>query len=116
LAGLRWLTEGESMFGHGTAFWVNGKEVAHFESNGVIEIRLTRPVIRERRPALKADDRVTLRPSGADWITVRFDSPDDLDFIVELAALAEQAHLPPAGVPAKPPPVGADLERRKRFH
>jgi hypothetical protein len=107
---------GESMFGHGTAYWVNGREIAHFEGDGDIEVRLTRPVIAERRRALKADDRVRLRPSGGDWITVRFDSTADVDFVVELVTVAEQAHRPAPGVMAKPPPIGADLERRRRFH
>jgi hypothetical protein len=107
---------GESMFGHGTAYWVNGKEIAHFEAEGDIEVRLTRPVIGERRRTLEADHRVRLRPSGADWITVRFDATADLNFVVELVTAAEHAHRPAPGVKAKPPPTGADLERRRRCH
>ena len=106
----------DSMFGHGNAYWVNGTEIAHFESDDVIEVRLTRPEIRERRPAFKADDRVELRPSGADWIVVRFNSPDDISFVVELVAIAAHAHQPPSGKAAKPPPTGAALRRRQRFH
>jgi hypothetical protein len=104
------------MFGHGTAFWVNGKEIAHFEADALIEIRLTRVVIRERRAALKEDSRVVLRPSGTDWITVRFKTPDDVDFVSELVSRAEEAHRSSPGTSPRPPPTGADLERRKRFH
>ncbi|MEY2459251.1 MAG: hypothetical protein QOG30_1081 [Acidimicrobiaceae bacterium] len=32
----------DSMFGDGDAYWVNGKEIAHFEGDGVIEVRLTK--------------------------------------------------------------------------
>jgi hypothetical protein len=67
----------ESMFGSGAAYWCNGKEIAHVEPDGSVEVRLTRAVIRERRSEFKADDRVKLRPSGADWITVRHQSDED---------------------------------------
>ena len=106
----------DSMFGDGDAYWVNGKEIAHFEPDGAIEVRLTKAVIRERRPELTADPRVELRPSGADWITIRVGNTPDEAFVVGLVATAAEAHRPPPGVPAKPPPTGADLERRRRFH
>lgn len=108
--------EAESMFRKGSAYWVNGKEVAHFETGDAIEIRLTKAEIRQRRTILKADARVTLRPSGADWITVRFGTPDDMELIAQLVEIAVRAHRPPPGVAAKPPPQGSDLERRRRFH
>ena len=104
------------MFGHRTAYWSNGKEIAHLESPAVIEIRCTKEVIRQRRSELKSDSRITLRPSGADWLTVKVGNVTDVELVVELVALAEQAHCPPPGVLAKPMPTGADLERRKRFH
>jgi hypothetical protein len=116
LAGLPGVVEGESMFGHVTAYWVNGKEIAHFESDRVIEIRLTKSVIRERRPDLKADKRVTLRPSGADWITVTVASPEDLPFVVDLVTVAEHAHRAPPGVAPRSNPAGAELARRRRWH
>ncbi|MEY2452600.1 MAG: hypothetical protein QOD92_2174 [Acidimicrobiaceae bacterium] len=116
LAEIAGVTISESMFGHGDAYWVNGKEVAHFEGPAAIEVRLTRSVISERRAMLKADERVDLRRSGADWITVRFATPEDAAFVSELVATAVDAHKPAAGTPAKPPPTGPDLERRRRFH
>jgi hypothetical protein len=116
LKALPGVVEGESMFGHVTAYWVNGKEVAHFETDTIVEIRLTKAEIGPRRGDLKADSRVTLRPSGADWLTVRFRSPEDLDIVVDLVTVAEKAHRPPAGAAAKAPPTGSELERRRRFH
>lgn len=110
------LVAGESMYGHGRAYWANGKEAVHFESDSVVEIRLTRAVIRERRAALKTDERVMLRPHTSDWIAVRFVRPADVDFVIELAERSAEAHRPAAGVAAKPPPSGADLRRRQRFH
>ena len=46
---VRGLVVSDAMFGTGDAYWCNGKEVAHFESNTVIEVRLTKAEIRERR-------------------------------------------------------------------
>ena len=104
------------MFGTGDAYWCNGKEIAHFESDTVIEVRLTKAEIRERRERLEADPRVELRPSGADWITVTLASTRDVAFVVDLVRVAVKAHRPPPGVPAEPPPTGRELDRRRRFH
>ena len=109
--------EGKSVFSSQPGYWVNAKEIAHFEDDGAsLEVRLTRAVIREHRAELKADPRVELRRNTSDWIRVFADTRDDAEFIVGLVTLAAAAHRPPDGVTAKPPPTGADLERRRRFH
>ena len=110
------LAEGESMFGHGSAFWVGGTEIVHFEGDADIEIRLTRAVIRQHRAELRADERVALRPHGGDWVRVHFTADEDVALIVGLVRQAVQAHRPPPGIPAKPPPTGSELARRQRFH
>ena len=110
------MVESPSAFGAGDAFWCNGTEIAHFDSVDVVDLRLTRSVIRELRPVLREDARVQLRKSSSDWIEVRFLSNDDIAFVVELAERAAAAHRAGAGETPKPPPVGADLERRRRFH
>ncbi len=101
------VVESTSMFGHGDAFWVGGKEIAHFATAGFVELRLTRDVIRRQRESLEADGRVTLRPRGSDWVRVRLESARDADYAEELFDLAAEVHQPPAGV---------DLELRRRFH
>jgi hypothetical protein len=116
IAALDGLVESPSMFKDDLAYWVNGKEIAHFESADLIEIRLTREVIRRRRQQLKGDPRVDLRYSGSDWITVQISSPDDMALVLELVEDAAIAHRPPPGVTPEPPPTGPDLERRRRFH
>lgn len=104
------------MFAQVDAWWVNGKEIAHFHSADEIEIRLTRAVIRERRAELKADARVVLRTGTSDWITVMVKTAADAAFVVALAERAAEAHRPPPDQTAKPPPTGGALARRKRFH
>jgi hypothetical protein len=110
------VVEAESAFKDGAAFWVNGKEIAHFESEHAIDLRLTRAQIRDRRARLGEDRRVRLRASSADWLTVEFSSPQDEQFVCELAEVAAAAHRPGPGRTALPPPAGQDLQRRKRFH
>jgi len=110
------VVEGPSGFSERDAYWVNGKEVAHFEADDVLEVRLTRAEIRARRAALRADPRVTLRASSsADWLEVRFSSAEDVAFAVSLASVAVEAHAG-VGDPHALPPSGAALARRRRFH
>ena len=115
LAAIEGVVESESAFQDGLAYWVNGKEIAHFEDRA-IDIRLTRGEIRQRREHLKADPRVQLRRSGSDWLEVMITSPEDDELVIELVRAAAAAHRPPPGTLAAPPPTGADLARRRRFH
>jgi hypothetical protein len=107
--------ESDSMFKDDVGYWVNGKEIAHFEGTA-IDIRLTRAIIRQRRAELKADPRVRLRASGWDWLTVELTGPAAEAFAVELVEAAAAAHRPAAGTIPNPPPHGSDLTRRRRFH
>ena len=106
------------MFGDDSepAYFVNATQVAEVVDPRSVGLRLTRKVISAHRLRLKADPRVELFRSGSDWLHVHLSSSDDIALLVELAELAAGAHRPPPGVPLKPPPMGADLERRRRFH
>jgi pimeloyl-ACP methyl ester carboxylesterase len=76
--------ERRSAFRYDDALWVEGREIAHLEPPDLVDLRLTRQVIRARRPALRNDPRVTLRPSSsADWLTLRWSSPTDDPFFLE---------------------------------
>lgn len=109
------IEEGANSWGDDTALWVNAKQMANFHRDGTLEIRLTRAVIRELKPRLKDDPRVVLR-GGSDWVGFVVESVDDYEFIREMATLAAAVYLPPEGGVPKPPPSGAAMERRKRFH
>jgi Family of unknown function (DUF5519) len=108
--------EGESAFKDGPALWVNGKEIAHFEGERAIDLRLTRGEIRARRADLRADPRVSLRSASSDWITVEFAQRRDEEFVRELTEIAAAAHRPADGTPGRLPPAEADLARRRHFH
>jgi len=76
----------------GDAIWCNGTEIAHFDAEDVIDVRLTKAVIRERRGELRSDERVTLRKHASDWIEVRFASDADGAFVAELVQRAAAVH------------------------
>ena len=117
MAALPGVVESPSMFKDGDlAYWVHGKELAHFEGAGVVDIRLTRGVIRSRRGMLRDDHRVDLRHSGSDWVTIRYSMPEDRDFVLDLVEEAAAVHRAPPGMTPDPPPTGPGLERRRRFH
>jgi hypothetical protein len=52
LAAIAGVEESDSAFNDNVGYWVNGKEIAHLEGQAAIDIRLTRPVIRDRRAQL----------------------------------------------------------------
>src|ERR1700754_2526543 len=101
LARLRGVAEAQSAFKDDTAYWVNGKEIAHVEGDRAIDIRLTKAGIRDRRQELRADPRVRLRPSASDWLTVEFDAADE-EFVVSLVEAAAAVHRAPHGTIAAP--------------
>lgn len=110
--------EGASVFSEDDgdrAYFIDGTQVAHFTPDGRLELRLTRAVISKHRARLKDDARVELRRSGSDWLTVEVGAKDDRELVLQLAGLASAAHWPESGA-LHPPPEGADLARRRRFH
>jgi len=70
---------GDGAFGDGRAVWVGKREVAHFDDEHTLDIRLTKSVIRIRRAELESDERVTLRRAGSDWLEVRVVLESDAD-------------------------------------
>jgi hypothetical protein len=119
LAAIEGFEEGCSIFSEDDddrAWFVDGKQVANFRRDGTLELRLTRKRISEHRAQLKSRSDVVLRRSGSDWIGIRMTPDLDIAFALELAEIAAAAHRPPPGVPPKPPPMGVELARRRRFH
>lgn len=107
-------TLGDGAFAAVRALWVGRREVAHFDDERALDVRLTKRVIREQRAQLRADERVALRASASDWIELRIENDHDADWAYSLVQRAVAENLPSA--PPGPPPTGGELERRRRFH
>lgn len=71
---------GEGAFGPGPALWVGKREVAHFDDERTLDVRLTKAGIRLRRDELRADDRITLRKSSSDWLELTVKTDDDVEW------------------------------------
>jgi alkylated DNA nucleotide flippase Atl1 len=80
-----------SRFRDDTAYWVSGKEIAHLDDAGIVDIRLTRKVISAHKDVL-ADSRVHRHGKSSDWLDVAVSTEEDLSFLAELAELAAAAH------------------------
>lgn len=102
LSAIDGIVESGSRYKPDLAYWVNGTEIAHFETDSVLDVRLTRAVIRAHRDALRSDPTVTLRPSSSGWISVDVGA-SGLVAAVRLVTLAAVAHRAPPGVTPRPP-------------
>lgn len=105
---------GEGAFAPGPAIWVGKREVAHFDDERTLDVRLTKSAIQTRRAELKADERISLRRGSSDWLGVRVTSETDAEYALAVVRDAVAANL----ATARPglPPTGAELARRRRFH
>lgn len=108
------VTPGDGAFAPGPALWVGRREVAHVDRDGRLDLRMTRSEIRARRADLRADDRVELRDNGSDWLSLSVTEERDVTDALEFLGAAVAANTLTAE--PGPPPRGADLERRRRFH
>jgi hypothetical protein len=111
--------EGASIFGASDddrAYFVNGTQVANVIDDPTIELRLTRKAISAHRARFKSEPHVILRRSGSDWFAVTVVGRHEHDLVMELAPEIARAHWPANELPLKPPPEGAELARRRRFH
>ncbi|GIH03536.1 hypothetical protein Rhe02_16030 [Rhizocola hellebori] len=84
------VAEAPSRYKDDLGYWLDGREIAHFENHDVLDLRLTRSVIRENRDTLKADPRVQLRGSS-DWVTVQARQEDE-QFVAQLIRQAIDAN------------------------
>jgi hypothetical protein len=93
---------GESAFGGGPALWVNRKQITNDIDDDTVEVRVGRSNIK----------RLGLTPhtKTSDWCTLPAKHTTQLTELIELAASQHRVDNP------LPPPDGADMERRKRFH
>jgi hypothetical protein len=75
------VVEATSRYGDRPCWLVDGREIAHLDADGTLDVRLTRAVIRTR-PELKGTKR-------RDWVCIE---PGDEAYALELFRLAVSAH------------------------
>ncbi|CAN5534575.1 hypothetical protein BH24ACT5_BH24ACT5_13050 [soil metagenome] len=71
---------GEGAFRPGPALWVGRREVAHFDHERTLDVRLTKALIRARRPALTSNTLVSLRNGSSEWLEIAVPSDEDIEW------------------------------------
>lgn len=84
--GVGGLVEAQSRYKDDLAYLLDGREIAHLEEENVLDLRLTRAVIRQ----FKDDPRVVRRGSS-DWAMVEV-SREDGEFVKMLVGKAIEAN------------------------
>jgi Family of unknown function (DUF5519) len=91
------LARHDSRWGHGHAYFVGDREVAHFHGDERMDVRLTKEVIRLRTSEHGFDERVRTRGPSAEWATVRVAEARDVPLALSLVEEAVRAHARPTG-------------------
>lgn len=88
LAALPGFAAGPARRGHGSPFVAAGVEVAHFHSDGQMDVRLGRVRIQQRKADRSLDPRVRTRGPTADWASVPLGDPACVELAIALAVEA----------------------------
>jgi hypothetical protein len=91
ISAVRGVIAKKSRFSARRAFYVGTREFLHFHGPREVDVRLTRKEIRARKGLFAADARVSMRGTS-DWIEVRFEDDEDVDFVISLARIAMGAN------------------------
>jgi hypothetical protein len=80
--------EHRSRYGDKPALFIEGREIAHLEAPGVIDLRITRQGWAQVREDYNDDPAVCHDPSRRDWIELQLQSPADLERLARLLVTA----------------------------
>lgn len=80
--------ERRSRYGGKPALFIEGREIAHLEAPGVIDLRITRQGWSQARDGYGGNPAVRHDPLRRDWIELHLRSPADLDHLTRLLAIA----------------------------
>jgi hypothetical protein len=86
------VTERRSRYGDKPALVCGGREIAHGEAPGVIDLRITRAGWVRARAEFGGDPAVRHDPGRRDWIELHLASAGDLDRLGGLLAIAVAAN------------------------
>jgi hypothetical protein len=85
--------ERRSRYGDKPALFVAGREIAHLEAPGVIDLRITRAGWIRVEERYGADPAVRRDGSRRDWIELELRSAGDLDRVSSLLMIAVAANI-----------------------
>lgn len=80
--------ERRSRYGDKPALFLDGREIAHLEGPGIIDLRITRAGWSDAKQHYADDPAIRRDPSRRDWIELVLGSPADLDRVASLLAMA----------------------------
>ena len=100
---------GEGAFAPGPALWVGKREVAHFDAERALDVRLTRSEIRTRRGDHRGDERVSLRSGSSEWLALHIGDDADAKWARDLVRVAIAANV--SSAPRGLPPTGREFDR-----
>jgi Family of unknown function (DUF5519) len=80
--------ERRSRYGDKPALFIEGREIAHLEAPGVINLRITQRGWSRARDDHGGDPAVCHDPSRRDWIELHLSSSADLDHLAGLLVIA----------------------------
>lgn len=86
------VVEGHSRYGDKPALSIAGREIAHREAAGVIDLRITRAGWSQAHGSYGTDPAVRRDPSRRDWIELHVRSAADLERLSGLLAIAVTAN------------------------
>ena len=84
--------ERQSRYGNKPALFIEGREVAHLEAPGIIDLRITRQGWAQIKSEYANHPAVHRDPSRRDWIELRTRSLADLDRLASLISTAVAAN------------------------
>lgn len=84
--------ERRSRYADKAALWLHGREIAHCEAPGVVDLRITARGWRALPDRLRADPRIVRDPKRRDWIELRLASERDAEELTLLIAAALAAN------------------------
>jgi hypothetical protein len=83
--------ERRSRYADKPALFLDGREIAHLEAPGVIDLRISRKGWLQAGDDYRDDPAIRRDPSRRDWIELHLRSPADLDHLASLLAIATAA-------------------------
>jgi hypothetical protein len=85
------VVEHRSRFADVPALRIGNRELLHFDQPGLVDLRLTRKLIRVNRELLASHSSTRFRVESSDWVNFELESDSDVEFVVSMLRMAIEA-------------------------